>query len=99
MFRSRPQCVEKASQSSRPKARKNENLFSPATCASEKTLLRPQVRDLSGSGGQILRAADCILLEKVAKPLFRQSQVTLWNTQRDLFSYRICFMVIQRLER
>ena len=57
------------------------------------------MRDLSGSGGQILRAADCILLEKVAKPLFRQSQVTLWNTQRDLFSYRICFMVIQRLER
>ena len=58
----------------RPQARKNGNLFSPATCASEKTLLRPQVWDLSASGGQILRAADCILLEKVAKPLFRQFQ-------------------------
>ena len=56
------QCAEKASQSSRPQARKNGNLFSPATqgelprrgkrgppggCASEKTLLRPQVWDLS----------------------------------------------------
>ena len=60
-----------ASQSSRPQARRKGNLFSPGTCASEKTLLRPQVWPLSARYRQRLRAADCIPLEKGALHLFR----------------------------
>ena len=60
----------------RVRARRRESSsdpFSPATCASGKTPLRLQVWGLSAFGGQTLRAADCIfLLEKAAKPLFRQ---------------------------
>ena len=61
----------------RVRARRRESSsdpFSPATCASGKTLLRLQAWVLSACGGQNLRAADCIFLETVALPLFRESQ-------------------------
>ena len=69
-----------ASMSKKPRrvrARRRESscdLFSPAACASGKTLLRLQVWGLSACGGPIPRAAGCCFLKKVAKPLFRQSQ-------------------------
>ena len=69
-----PQLVEKASQSSRPQARKKFDLFSAATCAWLKTLLRLQVWVLSACSEQNLHAADCNQLEKVAMPLFRPSR-------------------------
>ena len=55
------------------RARRRErsaNRFSAATCAWLKTLLRPQVWNLAAFGGQIMRAADCSLLEKVAHHFF-----------------------------
>jgi len=40
--------------------------FFPATCASEKILLRLQVWNLCAAGAQIMRAADCKLFVKKA---------------------------------
>ena len=45
------QLVKKASQSSHPQVRKGWNLFFPAACTSEKTLLGPQVCELSAESG------------------------------------------------
>jgi len=68
------QFVEKASQSSRPQARKGFDLFFPAACTSKKTLLGLQTCELSAQADSECAAAGRGFLEKVASPLFRQPQ-------------------------
>jgi len=67
------QLVGKASQSSRPQARKGFDQFFPAACTSEKTLLGLQTCALSAQADSACAAAGRSFLVKVAKPLFRKS--------------------------
>ena len=53
------QSVKKASQSSRPQARKESGSFSAAACTSPKILYSPQVWNFCAKGAKIMRAADC----------------------------------------
>ena len=69
-----PQCVKKASQSSRPQARIKSKLFSAAARMWRKILLRLQVWNLSAKSGQIMRAADCKPFVGKARRVFRQSR-------------------------
>ena len=55
----RPQIVKKASQSSRPQARKKSGSFSAAACTSPKILYSPQVWNFCAKGAKIMRAEDC----------------------------------------
>ena len=77
-----PACEKSLAEFAPAGANPSSDLFSPATRASGKTLLRLQVWGLPAAGGQTLRAADCCFLANVAQPLLRQSQKrrTVWRS-------------------
>ena len=81
-----PQHVETPRRVRARRREKMEICFPPGTCASGKTLLSPQVWDQPAHGRTDLRAAGCILLEKAALPLFRQSQAPGTAGGLSLFS-------------
>ena len=80
--------VKKASQSLRPQARKNCNPFSPAICASGRTLLGPPVWGSAACGGQTLRAEGRIPLTKAASATFMTRKQARLQTQAGLFAAR-----------
>ncbi len=67
-------CQKKPRRVSCPQARNSVESFSPATCASEKILLSPQVCESSAKGGQRVRAGGCIPPSKSSEGVFRQPQ-------------------------
>ena len=66
----------KASQSLRPQARKNENLFSAATCAWAKTLLKAQTCEPSAFGGRFVRCSALPAFRRKRQGLFRRLRGT-----------------------
>ncbi len=72
-----------------PERRKKVRSFSPATCASEKILLRLQVWNLCAAGGQIMRAAGCRPF--VGKPGgFPTDSKTALPSAERFFDFTIC---------